>query len=110
MQDITYYATKIPGKIDICKGENFTNIRSGPSLSAKIVGKVTSNTKGYASRVVLTQQSFEPANRSSTNPSKDGLAWYQIIWKGTTAWVASNRTIDPEYGCKSWTAGPVLGY
>lgn len=110
MQNTTYYLTKIPGKIDICKGEKFTNIRSGPSLSAKIVGKVTSSTTSYASRVLLTQQSFEPASSSSTSPKRDGLAWYQISWKGRQAWVASNRTIDPKYGCKSWTAGPVLGY
>lgn len=108
MQNEIYYTLKIPGKIDICKGKEYTSIRNAPSLTAKVVGKVTSNTSATATRVVLTEQSFVPKPWSSSE--RDGLAWYQITWKGKKAWVGSSRTMSPQFGCKYWTDGPVLGF
>ena len=108
MQNEIYYTVNIPGKISICKGQEYTLIRSGPSLSAGIVGKVTSNTSAYATKVILTEQSFVPHPWSSSE--HDGLAWYQITWHGKTAWVGSSRTMTPKWGCSHWTGGKVLGY
>ena len=108
MKNEPYYTLKIPGKISICKGNEYTVIRSGPSLAAKVVGKVTANTSAYATQVILTQQSSDSWTLSV--PRRDGLAWYQITWRGKKAWVGSSRTMSPEFGCKYWTAGPVLGF
>jgi hypothetical protein len=108
MQNTIYYTVKLPGKINICKGKEYTVIRSGPSLAAKVVGRVTANTSAYATKVVLTEQSF--VSSSSSASEHDGLAWYQITWKGKQAWVGSSRTMSPEFGCKYWTGGRVLGY
>jgi len=108
MQNDIYYTLKLPGKIDICKGNEYTVIRSGPSLAAKVVGRVTANTSAYATKVVLTEQSF--VSQSSSASEHDGLAWYQITSHGKNAWVGSSRTMAPEFGCKHWTSGRVLGY
>ena len=101
LQNTDYHPLNIPGRIDVCKGADYTNVRSGPSLSASVVGRVSSTLHTTASQVILTK----PATAYA-----DGLGWYKISWQGRAAWVGSTRVIDPSFGCRSWNDHDVLGY
>ena len=101
LQNIDYHPLKIPGRVDVCKGHEYSIVRSGPSLSASVVGKVTSTLHTYSTQVVAQNPASDHA---------DGLGWYKITWHGENAWVGSTRVIDPSMGCSSWNDHKILGY
>ena len=75
----------LPGRIAICMDRGgWTNVRSGPGLSYRRVGKVSSPTIKKAFEVRL----IRPVGRH------EGEAWYRISYNGRPAWVQNFRTLQ----------------
>ena len=106
MQESLLYPVTLPTSMYVCRGNEYTNIRSGPSSSSNILGRVTRNTL-----VVATKVKLETAATSNA----DGLAWYRITFRNHPAWVSSRRiaAVRDQFGtigCSRWTSGAVPGY
>lgn len=88
----------LPGRIAICMDAGgWTNVRSGPGLSYRRVGKVGSPTIKKAFAVRLTSEVGR----------KEGVAWYRISYNGRPAWVQNLRTLSAWRGsaasvCADW--------
>lgn len=92
-QDLVIYPTVLPGHLVICKGNEYTLIRSGPGYSYRTIGRVTANTV-----VVVDRLRLQLVGRDGV----DGLGWYRIVWHGHFAWVASYRVASQDNGCSNW--------
>ncbi len=88
----------LPGRIAICMNDGgWTNIRKGPGLNYRRVGKVSNPTIKKAFEVRLTA----PRGRH------EGVAWYRISFNGRPAWVQNLRTLTSPRGsaarsCQDW--------
>lgn len=91
---------RLPGKAVICMDPGgWTNIRNGPGLDYRRVGKVTRPT---------VKKVFE-ARLTKPLGNADGEAWWRIRYNGEPAWVQNLRTISfGPYGstaaksCQLW--------
>ena len=92
---------RLPGRISICMGEGgWTNIRKGPGLNYRRVGKVSKPTIKKAFEVRLTEGLRK----------QEGVAWYRISFNGRPAWVQNLRTVTPTIAyprtaaesCREW--------
>lgn len=92
----------LPGKIAICMTRGgWTNVRNGPGLNYRRVGKVSKPTIKKAFEVRLEK----PLGRH------EGVAWYRISFNGRPAWVQNLRTVTPSIAyptgsaaesCREW--------
>lgn len=88
----------LPGRIGICMDKGgWTNIRKGPGLNYRRVGKVSKPTIKKVFELRLT----------SPVGLKEGVAWYRISFKGRPAWVQNLRTLNSPGGsaaknCRYW--------
>lgn len=87
----------LPGRLAICMNEGgWTNIRKGPGLNYRRVGKVSAPTIKKVFEARLTTQVGR----------HEGVAWYRISFDGRPAWVQNLRTMNsPRY-----SAGRSCGY
>ncbi len=91
---------RLPAKTVICMDPGgWTNIRNGPGLNYRRVGKVARPTVKKVFEARLTK----PLGKT------DGEAWWRISYNGRPAWVQNLRTIEfGSYGstatksCKLW--------
>ncbi len=75
----------LPGRIAICMDQGgWTNIRKGPGLNYRRVGRVSGPTIKKVFEVRLTSQVRRV----------EGVAWYRISFKGRPAWVQNMRTVN----------------
>ena len=92
----------LPGKIAICMNRGgWTNVRKGPGLNYRRVGKVSKPTIKKAFEVRLVK----PLGK------REGVAWYRISFRGRPAWVQNLRTVTPTIAyptgsaaesCREW--------
>lgn len=91
----------LPGRIAICMNEGgWTNIRKGPGLNYRRVGKVSKPTIKKTFEVRLTDDLGK----------QEGVAWYRISFNGRPAWVQNLRTVTPTVAvpgtaaesCREW--------
>jgi hypothetical protein len=88
----------LPGRVAICMNPGgWTNIRKGPGLNYRRVGKVSTPTIKKVFEVRLTSQVGRV----------EGVAWYRISVNGRPAWVQNMRTLNsPRYSaaksCSIW--------
>lgn len=88
----------LPGRIAICMDEGgWTNVRTGPGLGYRRVGKVRRPTVKKALELRLT----------SRLGKREGVAWYRIRLNGRPAWVQNLRTLAAPRGsatrnCRTW--------
>lgn len=96
----TQNVERLPARIVICMdGGGWTNVRKGPGLNYRRVGKITRPTVKKAFEARLTK----PLGKT------DGEAWWRISYNGRPAWVQNLRTISfGPYGstasrsCQLW--------
>lgn len=92
----------LPGKIAICMNQGgWTNIRKGPGLNYRRVGKVSKPKIKKAFEVRLVKSLGK----------REGVAWYRISFNGRPAWVQNLRTVTPTVAyptgsaaasCREW--------
>ncbi len=88
----------LPGRVAICMNPGgWTNIRSGPGLNHRRVGKISTPT---------IKKVFE-ARLTSQVGRVEGVAWYRISFNGRPAWVQNMRTLNAPEGsaatsCADW--------
>ena len=88
----------LPGRVAICmNADGWTNIRKGPGLNYKRVGKVSRPTINR----VFEMRLVTPGRR------QEGIGWYRISFNGRSAWVQNLRTFAAPSGgatsaCKTW--------
>ena len=88
----------LPGRVAICMNPGgWTNIRKGPGLNYRRVGKVSNPT---------IKKVFE-ARLTNEVGRVEGVAWYRISFNGRPAWVQNMRTLNsPRYSaaksCSIW--------
>jgi len=88
----------LPGRVAICMNPGgWTNIRQGPGLNYRRVGKVSTPT---------IKKVFE-ARLTNEVGRVEGVAWYRISFNGRPAWVQNMRTLNsPRYSaaksCSIW--------
>jgi hypothetical protein len=92
-QDFFPYPTALPGKLTICKGNQYTLVRTGPGPQYPVRAKLTRNTTVSVTDFKLTL----PATSKL-----DGVGYYRIILGGRVAWVASYRVTKLSEGCSGW--------
>lgn len=89
---------RVPGRIAICMDRGgWTNVRSGPGLDYRRVGKVSTPT---------IKRAFEVRLESPVG-GHEGVAWYRISYDGRPAWVQNLRTLAAWRGsagekCDEW--------
>ena len=96
----TQNVDRLPSKAVICMLEDgWTNIRKGPGLNYRRVGKVTRPT---------VKKVFE-ARLTKALGRQPGEAWYRISYNGNPAWVQNLRTISfgpyaktAAASCEAW--------
>ena len=96
----TQNVDRLPSKAVICMLEDgWTNIRKGPGLNYRRVGKVTRPTV----KKVLEARLTKAVGR------QPGEAWYRISYNGRKAWVQNLRTISfgpyaktAAASCEAW--------
>lgn len=93
---------RLPGRIAICMDKGgWTNLRKGPGLNSRRVGKVSNPTITRAFEVRLT----DVAGRR-----REGVAWYRISYHGRPAWVQNLRTVQvfssAAESCRIWRTTP----
>lgn len=92
----------LPGKTAIFMNRGgWTNVRKGPGLNYRRVGKVSKPTIKKAFEVRLVKALGK----------REGVAWYRISFKGRPAWVQNLRTVTPTIAyptgsaaesCREW--------
>lgn len=88
----------LPGRVAVCMNPGgWTNIRKGPGLNYRRVGKVSTPT---------IKKVFE-ARLTNEVGRVEGVAWYRISFNGRSAWVQNMRTLNAPRGsaatsCVDW--------
>lgn len=84
-QMATRNARELPGRIAICMNKGgWTNIRSGPGLDYRRVGKISRPASKTAFEMRLTTAAGK----------QEGIGWYRISYRGRPAWVQNLRTFQ----------------